>query len=126
MTGVGRFHLGDAELGDRAGAICDPVEALVMKGDQDAVASEMDVGLQVPVPKCYCDLECGERVLGRLTGTTSVGERDRSRLDEERVHVSRSRIPASGSAPTTRTHASPERFSATEAERGACSGTLAI
>ena len=94
MTGVGRFHLSDAELSDRAGAICNPVEALVMKGDQNAVASEMDIGLQVPVSECECDLECRERVLGRLTATASVGERDRSRLDEERVHVSRSRIPA--------------------------------
>ena len=66
-----------------------------MKGDENAVASEMDVGLQVPVSKRYCDLECRERVLGRRTGTTSVGERDRSRLEKERVHVSRSRIPAS-------------------------------
>jgi len=66
-----------------------------MKGDENAVASEMDVGLQVPVSKRYCDLECRERVLGRLTGTTSVGERDRSRLHEETVHVSHSRIPAS-------------------------------
>ena len=88
MTGVGHFHLGDAELRDRAGAICDPVQALVMKGDQDAIASEMDIGLQVPVPERDCDLECRQRVLGRLTGTTSVGERDRSRLDKERVHVS--------------------------------------
>ena len=95
MTGVGRFHLGDAELGYRAGAICNPVEALVMKGDQNAVASEMDIRLQISVSERYCDLECRERVLGRLTGTTSVGERDRSRLDEERVHVSHSRIPAS-------------------------------
>jgi CubicO group peptidase (beta-lactamase class C family) len=59
-----------------------------MKGDENAVASEMDVGLQVPVSERYCDLECRERVLGRLTRTTPVGEHDRSRLEKERVHVS--------------------------------------
>jgi len=88
VTGVGGFHVGDTEFGDRTGAICDPVEALVMKGDQDAVAREMDIGLEVPVSKTDCDLECRERVLGRLAGTTSVGERDRSWLYKERVHVS--------------------------------------
>jgi hypothetical protein len=87
VTGVGRFHLGDAELRDRAGAIRDPVQALVMKGDQDAIAREMDISLQVPVPESHRDLEGRQRVLGRLTRTTSVGERDRSRLDEKRVHV---------------------------------------
>src|SRR5207302_62237 len=53
---------------------------------------------QVPVSKSPCDLECRKRVLGRLTGPAPVGERDRSWLNEERVHVSRSRIPPS---PTT-------------------------
>jgi hypothetical protein len=59
-----------------------------MKGDQHAVASEMDIGLQVPVSKRCCDLKRRQRVLGRLTRATSMGECDRSRLDEERVHVS--------------------------------------
>ena len=45
MTGVGRFHLGDAELRDRAGTIRDPVQALVMKGDQNAIARKMDISL---------------------------------------------------------------------------------
>ena len=105
VTGVGRFHLGDAELRDRAGAIRDPVEALVMKGDQNAVAREMHISLQVPVPESHRDLEGRQRVLGRLTGTTSVGERDRSRLDEKRMHVPRSSIPAS----RTRSAQAPDR-----------------
>src|SRR5256885_1717360 len=66
-----------------------------MKGDQDAIAREMDISLQVPVPESHRDLEGRQRVLGRLTRTTSVGERDRSRLDEKRVHVPRSSIPPS-------------------------------
>jgi hypothetical protein len=95
VTGVGRFYLGDAELGDRPRTICDPVQAIVMKGDQHLVACEMDIGLQVPISESLCDLECRKRVLRRLTGPTPVGERDRSWLNEERVHVSRSRIPPS-------------------------------
>lgn len=121
MTGVGGFHLGDPQFGDRAGAICDPVEALVMKGDQDAVARQMDIGLEVPVSKSNCDLECRERVLGRLTGTTSVGERDRSRLYEERVHVSRARIPAS----VTRSAAIRPNRSVRQRRRGRKNGEIA-
>ena len=66
-----------------------------MEGDQHAVAREMGIGLQVSVPKRHGDLKCRERVLGRLTGTAAVGERDRSRLVKERVHVSQRRIPPS-------------------------------
>ena len=77
VTSIGRLHLDDAELGDCARAICDPVKTVVMEGDQHAVARDMCIGLQVLVPKRHGDLERRERVLGRLTGPAAVGGRDR-------------------------------------------------
>jgi hypothetical protein len=64
----------------------------------------MDIGLEVPVSQSPRDLERRERVLGRLAGPNPMGERDRFWLDEERVHGSRSRIPAS---PTTQKRTPP-------------------
>ena len=57
LTGVGRLHLADIECGDRAGAIGDPVQPVVVKRDQHSVAREVGVGLEVPVPERDGDLE---------------------------------------------------------------------
>jgi hypothetical protein len=73
IDGIGRVHLDDPEFSDRAGAICDPVKAVVMEGDQHAVPRDMGIGLQVSVPKRHRDLECRERVLGRLAGPPRGG-----------------------------------------------------
>ena len=87
ITSVRRLHLGDPELSDRAPAVRDPVEPLVMASDQHAVSGEMGIGLDVRVPERDCDLKRLKRVLGRLAGAPSVSDRDRAELGEECVHA---------------------------------------
>ena len=65
VTRIGRFHLGDLEVGDRARPICDPVKARVMKRDKHPIAGEMGIGLPVAVvPKRDRDLERRELFSG--------------------------------------------------------------
>ena len=79
--------------GDRASPIGDPVQPVVVKGDQYAVASDVGVRFEVAVPECHGDLERHKRVLGCLAGPAAVGERDRPVVIEEGVHSSRSAPP---------------------------------
>src|SRR5271166_15316 len=87
IASIRGFHLDDAELGNRAPAIRDSVKAVVVEGDQHAVARDVGIGLHVSVPKCHSDRECRDRVLGRLAGTAAVRERDWAGTVEERVHT---------------------------------------
>ena len=86
VSGVGRLHVVDIECGNRARAIGDPVQPVVVKRDQHTVARDVGVGLEVPVPERDGDLKRHERVLGRIAGPATVGERDRTGVIEKRMH----------------------------------------
>ncbi len=83
-------HLGLADLRPRpvlqpAGQIGDPVEALVVKGQQHAVGGDPPVGLQVAVAHGHRPAEGGQRVLAAdLRRSAPVGERDRLGPIQER------------------------------------------
>ena len=88
-----------------AGAVGDPIESVVVEGDQHAVGGDVDVGLEVAVAEVDGVLECGERVLGCVARPAAVGERDGSWVVEERFHLSGLRHGsdgAPGSRPSTR------------------------
>ena len=78
VAGVGCLDLGDAEVGERACAIGDPVQPVVVEGDQHAVTGYVRVGLEVPVAERNGDLERRERVLRCLAAPPAVRERDRA------------------------------------------------
>ena len=57
----------------------------IMKGDDDAVARHVRVGLEIAVPERDGRAERLQGVLGRLLGAAAVGDRDGRRPTEERV-----------------------------------------
>lgn len=56
-----------------------------MEGDDDAVVRRMDVGLEIPIASLDRGGERGERVLRMVPRAAAMGERDRTRVVEERV-----------------------------------------
>src|SRR5207302_10552370 len=92
--GIGRLDLGGGEGCDGAAAIGDPVEVVVVEGEDDAVAAEVQVGLQVAVADGDRRGEGRHGVLGELAGTAAVGERDGAGPVEEGMQpVSRAAHP---------------------------------
>ena len=77
-TDEGGLHLGVRRLGDVAGAVGDPVQHVVVEGEQDTVAGDVDVGLEVGVAETHGVTEGRHRVLQALdlgvVGTAAVGE----------------------------------------------------
>jgi len=94
VAGVGGLNLDDVELRNRTRVVGDPVQAVVVEGDEHAVTSDMGVGLEVPVPQAHGELKRRERVLRRPTGPAPVGERDRTGVGEKRVHILRCPVRA--------------------------------
>ncbi len=64
--------------------IGDPIEDVVVEGEQHAVGRHVHVGLDVAVAEADRALERRHRVLGPLARAAAVGERDRTRMVEER------------------------------------------
>ena len=56
-----------------------------MEGEQDPVAGQMDVGLEVSVSQGDGGLERGQGVLGSLAAAAAMGEGDRGRSVEKRT-----------------------------------------
>ena len=80
---------GGVEVGDAADTVADPVEQRVMERDEDAVAGQVDVGLEVAVPEGLRVPERGHRVLPAdqvgVPCAPAVGERQhRPPVVEER------------------------------------------
>jgi hypothetical protein len=67
-----------------------------VEAHHDAVTSHVRVGLEMAIPERHGRAERLKRVFGRLLRPTSVRDRDRRRLSEERVQgpARRGRTPA--------------------------------
>lgn len=85
VPGIRGLDVGKLELGDRAFAVCDALQPLVVRSDDDPIACDLRVGLQVAIPQGDRSLERRERVLRSLAGASTVCESDRSRAIEEWV-----------------------------------------
>ena len=82
------FGLGDlaiGQLGDDANPIGHTIQAIVMEGNQDAVAGGVYISLEIAIAESDRALERRHRILGPLTGTAAMGERNRPIMIKERV-----------------------------------------
>ncbi len=79
----GLGHLGPGQVADQAGAVGDPVQALVVEGAQDTVGGDVHVGLHVAVAERHRALEGGHGVLRPVAGAPAVGEGDGLGLVQE-------------------------------------------
>jgi hypothetical protein len=83
--------LGPGQVGDRAAAIRDAVQPVVVERDHDAVAGRVQVGLQVPVAEVDGVLEGVQGVLVpdvvRVLRAAPMRHRDRSVVVEVLVHA---------------------------------------
>ena len=81
---LGGPYDGPRQILDHPVAVGDPIEHVVVEGEQHAVGGDVDVGLDVAVAERDRVLERRHRVLGDLARSASVRERDRSGPVEER------------------------------------------
>ena len=78
VPGVGGLDLRRGHRRDPAGPVGDPVEDVVVKGEDHAVGTEVDVGLHVAVAQLHRGGEGGQGVLRLVEGAAAMGEGDRA------------------------------------------------
>ena len=106
MPGVGGLDVGDAKLGDRAAAVSDTVQTRIVERHQDAVASDVRIGLEIAIAERDGSRERRQRVLRGLVRPTAMREGKRSSPAKERVtrppgHRSMIACPGAARQPAT-------------------------